>query len=246
MKAMRVIAQRDGLFGPVRIKERQRDKARLYCIHGSVQTMTQPSGVSLFGYIHAAKLLVREAETILIIGGGGGSLANMLARQGRQVTVIDVDPVAEELARAFFDLDERVLWRTAEPFAFLSDHRDKFDAVVVDACNADGLAAPFDRADVLFELVERACPQGSLVLNLVHEDGAPPGGGTLARQLVERGLSATLYRADDGWEGNEVLHVRKAGATDTLEVTDPERRPAETRTYLMSLRAHTAHPKRKP
>ncbi len=242
---MRVIAQREGLFGPIRIMERRRDKARLYCIQGSVQTMTH-AGVSLFGYVHAAKLLVRDAETILIIGGGGGSLANMLARHGRQVTVIDVDPAAEELARAFFDLDARVEWRTAEPFSFLAEHQGVFDAIVVDACNADGLAAPFDRADVLIELIERACPEGSLVLNLVHEDGAPPWGETLARQLVDRGLCATLYRSEEGWEGNEVLHVRKAGATDTFEVTDLERRPAETRTYLMSLRGHTMHATRRP
>lgn len=233
---MRVLAHRDGLFGPIRIMERKRDKARLYCIKGSVQTMTLASGVSLFGYVHAAKLLVRDARTILIIGGGGGSLANMLARRGGAVTVIDVDPAAEELARAFFDLDARVDWRTGEPFSYLRAHQGVFDAVIVDACNADGLAAPFDRAEALIDLIERACPEGSLVLNLVHEDGAPPWGLSLARELVERGYNATLYRSEDGWEGNEILHVRKLGPTDTLEVTDIERRPAETRTYLMSLR----------
>lgn len=243
---MRLLARRDGVFGPIRIMERRSDKARLYCIKGSVQTMTQASGESLFGYVHAAKLLVRDAETVLIIGGGGGSLANMLARQDRSVTVLDIDPAAEELARAYFDLDERVAWRTAEPFSFLEEHRGVFDAVIVDACNADGLAAPFDRADVLTHLIERACPKGSLVLNLVHEDGAPPWGGSLARQLAEGGLRVTLYRSEDGWEGNEVLHVRKIGATDTLEVTGLERRPAEARTYLMSLRGHTIHAKRNP
>ncbi len=243
---MRVIARRDGLFGPIRIIERRSDKARLYCIDDSIQTMTRPSGVSLFGYVHAAKLLVRDAETILIVGGGGGSLASMLARQGRQVTVVDVDPAAEELARAFFDLDERVVWRTAETFSFLEEHEGRFDAVIVDACNADGLAAPFDQADVLTALIERACPEGSLVLNLVHEDGAPPWGAALARNIVERGYGATLYRSEDGWEGNEVLHVRRSGATDTLQVTDLETRPAETRTYLMSLRGHTIQAKHRP
>jgi spermidine synthase len=236
---MRVLAQRDGLFGPIRIMERQRDKARLYCIKSSVQTMTRADGVSVFGYVHAAKLLVRGARRVLIIGGAGGSLATMLARQDQHITVLDIDPVAEELARGFFDLDARVEWRTTEPFEFLNASAAAFDAVIVDACNADGLVAPFDRADVLAQLVERACPEGSLVLNLVHEDGAPPWGLALARALIALGYGATLYRSEEGWEGNEVLHVRKAGATDTLEVTELQRRPAETRTYLMSLRAHT-------
>ncbi len=239
---MRLLARRDGLFGPIRIMERQVDKARLYCIKSSVQTMALPDGVSAFGYVHAAKLLARDAQDVLLIGGGGGSLATMLARQGKSVTVIDIDPAAEHLARAYFDLDARVEWLTLDPLPYVRTSLRRFDAVIVDACDADGVAAPFDDPDVLASLIEHICPHGSLILNLVHEDGAPLRGGSLLHAFVARGYNATLYRSEDGWEGNEVLHVKKDGATDTLSVTDLERRPAQTRTYLMSLRAHT--PKR--
>lgn len=239
---MRVIARRDGLFGSIRIMERQIDKARLYCIKGSVQTMTLPDGVSAFGYVHAAKLLARNARTVLVIGGGGGSIATMLARQGARVTVVDIDPAAEELARAYFDLDERVEWLTADARAFVSAGATRFDAVIVDACDAEGLAAPFGDADTLAWLIEQTCPDGSLIVNLVHEDGAPPRGGAVVHQLIAKGYGATLYRSEEGWEGNEVLHVRKHGATDTLCVTGLDRRPPQTRTYLMSLRAHVRGP----
>ncbi len=236
---MRVLARREGLLGPIRILERRCDGARLYCLKGSVQTMVQADGVSVFGYVHAAKLLLKSARTILIIGGGGGSLATMLARQGADVTVLEVDPVAEELARTYFALDERVHWLTTEPFSFLEACNTVYDAVVVDACNADGLVAPFDDANVLIGVLRRACPDGSLVLNLVHEDGAPPWGGALARKIAALGLNATLYCADLGWEGNEILHVRAHGPTDVLVAPDISQRPPETRTYLMSLRAKT-------
>ncbi len=236
---MRVLAHREGLFGPIRILERKSDGARLYCLRDSVQTMVQPDGVSVFGYVHAAKLLLKAARTVLLIGGGGGSLATMLARQGCDVTVIDVDPAAEELARTYFDLDERVHWLTTEPFSFIEACNTFYDAAVVDACNADGLVAPFNDADVLIEVLRRVCPDGSLVLNLVHEDGAPPWGRALASKIAARGLNITLYSADLGWEGNEVLHVRAHGPTDVLDARDLLQRPAETRTYLMSLRAET-------
>lgn len=236
---MRVLAHREGLFGPIRTLERKSDGARLYCVRDSVQTMVQPDGVSVFGYVHAAKLLLKAARTVLLIGGGGGSLATMLARQGCGVTVIDVDPAAEELARAYFGLDERVRWFTTEPFAFIEARSTFYDAVVVDACNADGLVAPFNDADVLVEVLRRVCPSGSLVLNLVHEDGAPPWGGALANEIAARGLNVTLYRAEDGWEGNEILHVRAHGPTNVLIAPDVSHRPPEARTYLMSLRAQT-------
>ena len=236
---MRVLARREGLFGPIRILERKSDGARLYCVKGSVQTMVQADGVSVFGYVHAVKLLLKSARTILMIGGGGGSLATMLARQGADVTVLEVDPVAEELARTYFGLDERVHWLTTEPFSFLEACNAVYDAVVVDAFNADGVVAPFDDANVLISILRRACPNGSLVLNLVHEDGAPLWGGPLADRIATLGFNVTLYLADLGWEGNEVLHVRAEGPTDVLARPDVSQRPPEVRTYLMSLRAVT-------
>ena len=239
---MRVLARRDGLFGPIRVMERQADRTRLYCIKSSVQTMTLPDGVSAFGYVHAAKLLARAAPSVLLIGGGGGSLATMLARRGQCVTVIDVDPAAEELARAYFALDRRVEWLTRDPLPFLRDSARRFDAIIIDACDAEGVAPPFDDVGVLCDLIEQACPGGSLILNLVHKDDAPQQSGSLPHAFAARGYGATLYRSEEGWEGNEVLHVRKDGVTDTLSVTDLERHPAQTRTYLMSLRAFTQTP----
>ena len=236
---MKVLARRNGMFGPIRVMERQTDRARLYCINGSVQTMVRPDGVSVFGYVHAAKLLLEPAHTILLVGGAGGSLATMLARKGKAVTVVDVDPAAEELARTYFALDDRVHWVTAEALSFIEHYNGIFDAVAIDACDDNGLVQPFDNADALARILMRACPHGSLVINVVHEDGVPPRGRELADALVQRGLSATVYSADDGWEGNEVLHVRAAGPTDTLITQDYPQRPAETRTYLMSLRAIT-------
>ena len=236
---MRELAQREGLFGPIRVLERKSDGARLYCIKNSVQTMMLPDGVSAFGYVHAAKLLLASAKSVLIIGGAGGSLATMMARRGCRVTVVDIDPVAEELARQFFDLPANVEWLTTEPLSFIADLRRRFDAVVVDACDAEGLARPFNEPHVLAAIAERACPTGSLVLNLVHEDGAPPWGPVLATRLAARGLCATLYRSEEGWEGNELLHVSVSRAPSILDLGDLLDRPAEVRTYLSSLRSHT-------
>ena len=236
---MKELARRRGRFGHIRILERKSDGARLYCIDSSVQTMIQPDGVSMFGYVHAAKLLLGPAHRVLIVGGAGGSLATMLARAGHDVTVLDVDPAAEALARDYFGLDVRVRWFTGDLSSFYDAHHEVFDAVCVDACDADGLVGGFDSPDTLIALMNLACPDGSLVLNLVHEDGAPPWGPLLAAEIAERGFNVTRYHAEQGWEGNELLHIRARGPTDALRVADVQRRPPEARTYLLSLRAHS-------
>ena len=82
---MKEIDSRQGRFGEIRIMERRRDSARLYCVGDGVQTMSTPDGTSLFGYVHAIKLLIGEASTVLMLGGGGGSLATIARapRRGR-------------------------------------------------------------------------------------------------------------------------------------------------------------------
>jgi spermidine synthase len=236
----RELARRDGLFGPIRVLERKSDGARLYCINGSVQTLMLAEGVSAFGYVHAAKLLVANAQDVLMIGGGGGSLATMLARRDHRITVLDIDPAAEPIAREYFDLHESVRWVTADPIAFIEGGHDAFDAVIIDACDSEGLVSPFNKPHIIANILTKACPKGSLIVNVVSEDGAPSWGGWMAAKLASLGFSVCLYRSEEGWEGNEVLHVRVEGPTDQLTVTDLERRPPEARTYLMSLRPHVS------
>jgi len=79
----------------------------------------------------------------------------------------------------------------------------------------------------------------TLLVNLARNDDLPTHGKSLARQLVQRGLSATLYSAREGEEGNEVLHIRKSGRTRTRVVAGPGRRSPGAGVYLMSLQAYT-------
>lgn len=242
----RELARRDGLFGSISVMERQSDGARLYCINDSVQTLMLPEGVSGFGYVHATMLLVAKARNLLMIGGGGGSLATMLAREGARVTVIEIDPAAEAIARDFFGLHGGVNWLTADPIAFVENYGGVFDAVIIDACDCNGLVSPFDQPQVIANILAKVCPAGSLIVNLVQEDGAPSWGGWMAAKLASQGLSVCLFRSEEGCEGNEILHVRTEGPTDQLTITDLEQRPPEVRTYLMTLRPHVSGQGRSP
>jgi SAM-dependent methyltransferase len=238
------LARREGAFGTIRILEQSSDKARIYMIGDTAQTMVDRDGVSVSGYVHAIELLVRGAQSVLMIGGGGGGLATMLARTGSRVTVVDIDPESEDLARRYFWLDPNVHWVTADAIRFVETGRQQFDAIIVDACDGFGIVKPFDDPETLAWLLDRACPAGSLVVNLARNDNLPTHGKRRTRELAARGLSATLYSAREGDEGNEVLHVRQAGPTRSLVVTDLERRPVNAQIFLTSLQAYTPRPTR--
>jgi spermidine synthase len=237
------LARHEGLFGPIRILERKRDGARFYCISDGVHTLTSSDGTSLFGHIHASKLLIGDARSVLILGGGGGSLATMLARRGRRVTVVDIDPIARCLAERYFALDRRVRWVTQDATAFLAACREVFDAVVVDVCDSRGSVVSFTTPDTVQRALERARPDGSLVINLTGE-ALQLDSRQLARDLASGGHGVALYWPLFGREANELLHIRSDRRPIRILIEDVEQRPRETRLYLISLRVYT--PRRPP
>lgn len=99
------------------------------------QSRADKNGVSLLDYIHAIFGLLRQkqAQTVLMVGCAGGSLATMLSRVDCDVVAIDVNPQAFALARRYFGLPAQVECSVADGFDYLLATRRKFDAIVVDA-----------------------------------------------------------------------------------------------------------------
>lgn len=236
---MRELECREGMFGTIRIVERSRDRARLYLVNDGMHSAIQQDGVSLFGYVHATKILIGDAQKILMLGGAGGSLASMLARRDRAVTVVDIDPLAHELAQRHFGLDPRVTWRTADAVTYVAQCDDRFDALVIDVCDHTGTIGAFCRRDALVTAMRVVRPDGCLVLNLASQDTASEMAWQLAAAMRRWGLHSTLYRPLFGSEANELLVLRRSPPTRPFALGEVEARPTATYLYLMSLRSFT-------
>ena len=238
------LACHDGYFGRIEILERQREGARLYRVGDGIQTMARPDGESLFGYVHALKKLCRESQTILLIGGAGGSLATMLARRGRSVVVVDIDPAARVLAERYFSLDPHVEWITADAHTLVNEWERRFDTVVVDACDAYGTVGAFLDATWLAETMNSIEPDGQLLLNLANSEDTGNSGFHVAQAIAAKGFRVALYFPEDGCEGNELMRISRTERPRALDLGDLKRRPRETHTYLVSLRSYDATPSR--
>jgi len=243
---VRKLATRQGYFGKIRIVERISDGARFYLTGASLQTHIDKTGVSLFGYTNAMKLMLRGKERVLMIGGAGGSLATMLARKGHRVEVVDIDPVARDLASEFFGLDGRVTWVTMDAGDYLAASDEVYDAVVMDACTSEHTVSAFTRAEWIEGAMKSVADRGALMVNLSYDEPPPFDTRDLADAVAARGFHAVLLQPQSGWEGNEILQVTRHAAAVTFSSTDIFERPAEARTYLLSLGAYAASPDLKP
>lgn len=239
---MKQLALYKGPFGRIRIIERLSDGARSYSMGGGLQTLVDSAGTSLFGYVNALKLLLKDRRTVLMLGGGGGSLATMLARKGHEVTVVDIDPLAENVARQYFDLHPGVRWLTEDGLTFPDQCENTYEAIVVDACTGRGTVPAFARTEWLSGAMRLCGETGVLMLNLAYNligDGTTAFDGfTLADEISHLGFYTTLLRPEDGWEGNELLIISRTKISAKLTAADILDRPAEARSYLLSLRAY--------
>ncbi|HVJ42927.1 MAG TPA: fused MFS/spermidine synthase [Dongiaceae bacterium] len=132
---MITLARRQTEFGDARVVKSRSTGAVFYYHGNSCQSEADHHGISLAPYIHAIyDLLVQhQAQRILMIGCGGGTLGTMLARSGRSVVIVDDDPHAITIAKRYFALPFEVTCHVEDGLAFLEQNRKPFDAIVVDA-----------------------------------------------------------------------------------------------------------------
>ncbi len=193
---------------------RNRSGALTYRQRGGNQTTVDARGVSVDTYIHLlyGLLMQTSARRILMIGCGGGTLATMMAAEGRAVTVIDIDPVAFKLARKHFGLPRGVDCKVADGLAFMQVTRARFDAVVLDAFIGEDIPKQFLGPD--FSHAARRClrKDGVLFVNVCLGRGQRTA-DDLTLMLKRDGWKARLLDRHRSSERNAIV---MAGAVQSL------------------------------
>jgi spermidine synthase len=155
-------------FGAITIFRAKATGAFIYNQGGCCQSEADSTGVSLASYIHAIFGLTVQAraQKILLIGCGGGTLGTMLARRGRAVTIVDVNPAAFPLARQYFELPDSVDCRVADGREFLLSDNRVYDAIVLDAYQGDRIPAHLRSLEFFRLARSRLTQSGALFANI--------------------------------------------------------------------------------
>lgn len=175
--------------GDIRILETKLHRSLVYNQGGCCQSEADADGVSLSSYIHGIFGLLAQTppRSVLMIGCGGGSLATMLVSYGVQVTVVDVNPLAFDIARRYFRLPDEVACHVADGRDFLRDNPARYDAIVMDAY-VGAFVPQHLRSRSFYRLVQSRLDEdkGRLISNVFTEhdfDMAPDIAATAMAQL---------------------------------------------------------------
>ena len=218
---MPVIARRANPFGEIRIVSNRRTGAISYVQGSWYQSRADRFGVSLMGYIHAIFGLVvgLDARRIAVIGGAGGTLGSMLARIGRQVTIVDVDPHAFTVARDHFALDPGVVCRVADGRRFLAGVRTRFDAIVIDAYFRGTAPAHLCTVEFFALARKRLARNGAILFNAIAGSDSDPHPDRIAESMIAAGLPTRILDTLGETHRNAII----ANYLQTFNAGDPQR-----------------------
>lgn len=187
-----------GKFGTITVRAKK-DGTRSYHQKGGNQSTVDARGVSLDIYIHALYgLALQRGTKVLMIGCAGGTLGTMLAREGRDVTLVDIDRAAFKLAKRYFWLPKEISCHVSDGLRFLQKVRTKFDVVIVDAFIGEAIPDHFT-GESFYKAARRCVKKDGLALvNVCLHDRKDRLADEIATGFAARGWAVKLLDEPGG------------------------------------------------
>lgn len=156
----------------------------------------------------------RQVKTVLVLGMGGGSVAETIRRDFNseaEITFVEIDPEMIRIAREEFDLDQFKDIRIIEADAadYVKTAIATFDVVMVDLFIQDEIPEPFTREPFLQRLPPLIAPKGHLIFNTMRNSLSEESKVRILETLHDGGLEMRTYQRVMTY--NDILVGRKKG-----------------------------------
>lgn len=165
--ALKIIGKYKGKLGEIAIWESEQTGDRYYREGEVFQSQSSASGESRFPYIKLMEAFLRDTSSVLLLGCGGGNLATMLARQGKNVTVVDHNPVSFDLAKRFFGLPKQIPCIVADFREYLLAETRIFDGIAIDVGGPGFCFEEQFDPTTCHSITARLKPSGRAILNML-------------------------------------------------------------------------------
>jgi spermidine synthase len=106
-------------------------------------------------------------KSMLIWGLGAGVYARAMAEAGTHVTVIEIDPMSEKVAREYFGLPASVKVIVGDARTETARLQEKYDVIILDAFSGDSPPFHLLTREAFADLQKVLAPGGLIVANIV-------------------------------------------------------------------------------
>lgn len=203
-------------------------ESRVFMIDGVGQTkMRVDDRTSMWDYVHIISHVASmypAGSRALVLGMGGGTLANEFAQLGFAVDAVELDPRVVEVARRFFHLDQRVIVHIDDARRF-ARHTDKTYKVIAIDCFTGEREPTYLLSTEAFSDFRRVLENdGVLAINYLGLISGPRGRGArcIYKTLVASGLIPDCVSTARDEENSNLIFF---AAKDPSMLGDQKRRP---------------------
>ncbi len=122
-------------------------------------------------YLHLARAVKPDAERVLLLGLGGGTMVGQLRHDYPEMYIdaVEIDPVVIDVAERYFALpsDERIRVFEDDARRYVQRTPETYDIVVIDAYHADGIPAHLTTVEFLLEVEGVLADDGVVAYNVI-------------------------------------------------------------------------------
>lgn len=187
-----LVAVRPSPYADIRVVDH--DGVRYLLIDGGFHSAVQlDTGRNLYPYVNVLDLCKYFFDTpgkMLLVGLGGGSVVKSYNHTGWDLDVVEIDPVVEEMARKYFDVDlpaERIY--TMDGRRYLATRDRTYDLIIVDAFGSSAIPFQLVTREAFALIKSRMSPDGILAMNVLcqgwHDVLVRSLGRTLGREFSQ-------------------------------------------------------------
>jgi spermidine synthase len=202
---VRLLGRYQGRNGAIEIVECSWDGTRIYFEEGIRQSQATPDGESVFSYVKLMDELLHCAANILVLGCGGGNLATRLARLGKNLTIVDNNPVSFVIAQRYFGLPDGLPLIVSDFRKFIFDDDQLYDGIAIDVGGPDFcFDAEFD-LETCDAIRARLAPGGRIVMNVLVANDIDQVSDRIAARFAGDRLRAWIIDEPGVQDRNAIL-----------------------------------------
>jgi spermidine synthase len=186
--AVRLLGRYQGRNGEIEIVECLQSGTRIYFEQGVRQSQATPDGESVFTYVKLMDELLSRSANILVLGCGGGNLATRLTRLGKNLTIVDNNPISFVIAQKFFALPDDLLCIVSDFRKFVFQDDALYDGIAIDIGGPGFRFNDEFDAETCAAIRARLAPGGRIVMNVTVPNDIDPTPDRIAARLAGDGL----------------------------------------------------------
>ncbi len=231
---MILLEELDTEFGNIKIMRSKRDGTYSYYQEACFHSQINADGVSTCGYVHVMYSIIKQsqAQRVLMIGCAGGTLATMLHRLGCEITVVDINPHAFNLAKRYFHMPEAIKCVVGDGWSYLLKTGQRYDAIAIDAFDNDGtVPEQFTTMDFFRVVREVLQPFGVIAINVMVAHDLDMLADRIALNMESTDLPTVLFDRPGRHDRNVII---AGGVVDHVQIAS-SRKPVWVRQELRGI-----------